>query len=231
MRVVCISDTHGKHDLVDVPPGDILIHAGDFSIIGTHNQLRRFGVWLSALPHAHKIVVAGNHEYSLDAAWYVKGGGRKRHKAFQDPAISKQILSNVCIYLENEAVDVLGVRIYGSPNSPVIPGHTMAFNLMPGTASSSHWKAVPDNVDILITHTPPHGILDKNFRGQTCGDEALAAEVLTRIRPQLHVFGHIHEGYGTVLINETTYVNASSCNLRHQPENPPIVFDIGSPAQ
>ncbi|RQM28435.1 hypothetical protein B5M09_007626 [Aphanomyces astaci] len=198
VRVVCISDTHGKHDLMEIPPGDILIHAGDFTNIGTHNQLRRFASWLAALPHPHKVVVAGNHEYSLDAYWYIKGGGRKRHKQFQDPAISRQILTDVCT----------------------------AFNLRPGNESTAHWQAVPDNVDILVTHTPPHGILDMNFRGQTCGDEALMDEVLSRIRPRFHVFGHIHEGHGTVEMDGTTFVNASSCNLRHQPHNTPIEFDI-----
>ncbi|KAF0684025.1 Aste57867_23946 [Aphanomyces stellatus] len=225
LRFVCVSDTHGKHDQVDVPDGDVFIHAGDFSNTGSHNQLRRFAAWIESLPHAHKIVIAGNHEYSLDRAWYDKDG-RKRHKEYQDPIVSKQILQRVCTYVENEVIDVGGVRIYGSPHSPVIPGCIMAFNLMPGRPSAAHWSKVPSDVDILVTHTPPFGILDANLRGQKCGDEDLLREVSTRIRPRYHIFGHIHECHGTSKVDGTTFVNAASCNVRHQADNPPIVFDI-----
>ncbi|CAK4710698.1 hypothetical protein LEN26_019728 [Aphanomyces euteiches] len=225
VRFVCISDTHCKHKLLDVPDADVLIHAGDFTNIGTHSQIYRFASWLDSLPHKHKIVIAGNHDASLDAAWYNKDG-RKRHKEYQDPTISKQMLTSVCTYLENEAVEIEGIRIFGSPCSPVIPNHVMAFNLMPGRHSISHWQSLPDHIDVLITHTPPLGILDKNHRSCACGDEDLLSEITTRIRPRVHVFGHIHECYGTTVEGPTTFVNASSCTISREPDNPPIVFDI-----
>jgi hypothetical protein len=124
LRFVCISDTHGKHDSIDVPDGDVLIHAGDFTHNGTHRQIQRFNDWLGSLPHRHKIVIAGNHELSLDAPWYLKYG-RKRHREFHDPVISKQILKN-CTYLENTSIMIDDtIHIFGSPNTPAILGCVM----------------------------------------------------------------------------------------------------------
>jgi Icc-related predicted phosphoesterase len=100
-----------------------------------------------------------------------------------------------------------------------------AFSLNPGRLAKAHWEAIPDDVDILITHGPPFGIRDENFRGQGCGDAELLYEVTNRCRPKFHIFGHIHECHGITKIGSTTFVNAASCNIKTQPVNQPIIFE------
>ncbi|EQC33467.1 hypothetical protein SDRG_08978 [Saprolegnia diclina VS20] len=224
LRVVCISDTHSRHNDLVVPDGDILIHAGDFTKRGGHAEIKAFDDWLAALPHRHKVVVAGNHELSLDAAWYPTDW-KKWHKTFQDPSVSKQLLRH-CTYLENQVLEVEGLRIFGSPYSTLNPGAVMAFQAFPGSHAQGIWGQAPANVDILVTHGPPLGIRDLSVRGHRCGDEDLLHDVQTRILPKYHVFGHIHECYGSETIGPTTFINAASSTLLRQCTNAPIVFDI-----
>ncbi|OQS01246.1 calcineurin-like phosphoesterase [Achlya hypogyna] len=227
LRVVCISDTHGRHDDLVVPDGDVLVHAGDFTKRGTHAQIAAFDDWLATLPHKHKLVIAGNHELSLDANWYPTAW-KRWHREFQDPVVSKALLRH-CTYLENETVEIDGVRFFGSPYSPVIPGAIMAFHTMSGSRAKAIWGKIPTDVDVLVTHSPPHGIRDLSVRGEHCGDEDLLEEIKTRVQPKYHVFGHIHECYGSDTFEGTTYINAASCTVQHQCTNAPIVFDIQIP--
>ncbi|KDO24011.1 hypothetical protein SPRG_10707 [Saprolegnia parasitica CBS 223.65] len=208
LRIVCISDTHSRHGDLVVPDGDILIHAGDFTKRGLHTEIKAFDEWLGTLPHRHKIVIAGNHELSLDAA-----------------CVSKQLLRH-CTYLENQVVEVEGIRIFGSPYSTLNPGCIMAFQAFPGSHAQSIWGQAPAHVDILVTHGPPLGIRDLSVRGQLCGDEDLLHDVQTRIQPKYHVFGHIHECYGSEILGPTTFINAASSTMLRQCTNAPIVFDI-----
>ncbi|OQR96432.1 calcineurin-like phosphoesterase [Thraustotheca clavata] len=224
MRVVCISDTHNKHYQLEVPDGDILIHAGDFTSCGTHNEIRNFTEWLGRLPHRHKLVIAGNHELTLDTKWY-KEAGKNFHPMNQDSEIAKQLLQN-CTYLENQAIEIDGVHFYGSPYSPIIPSNPMAFSTLAGSHAKAIWNQIPENTDVLITHSPPHGILDINVRGYHCGDEDLLEIIQSRVRPKYHIFGHIHECYGSKTIDTTTFINAASLSQRRKCENKPIVFDI-----
>ena len=87
------------------------------------------------------------------------------------------------------------------------------------------WAKIPDDVDVLITHGPPANILDRTYTGQYVGCPHLLARV-QKIRPRLHVFGHIHEAYGQEEHDSTIFVNASTCNLRYKPSQPPIVVDL-----
>ena len=66
MKIICISDTHNRHAEIDIPIGEVIIHAGDFSASGTRSETRDFLKWFSALPHPHKILVAGNHDFYLE---------------------------------------------------------------------------------------------------------------------------------------------------------------------
>ena len=116
------------------------------------------------------------------------------------------------------------LKIYGSPYSPEF--NEWAFSLKSQEDQKNCWTQIPDDTDILITHGPPFGILDQNNDGLNCGDEILLKEVQERVKPQLHLFGHIHEAYGMQVINETTYINASTCNFQYSPENKPVVYDI-----
>ncbi len=206
MRVVCLSDTHLRHAEVEVPEGDLLLLAGDFTKRGTRDQIGIVDRWLGTLPHPHKVVVAGNHDFALE----------------NDPEARTWITR--ATYLQDEGVTVGGLRIWGSPWTPRF--FDWAFNLDRGEPLRRVWRRVPAGIDVLLTHGPPRGILDRTSRGQAVGCDDLRDEVLERIRPRLHVFGHIHEAYGQAVIDGVHFVNASTCNLSYLPSHPPVVVDL-----
>lgn len=228
LRFVCISDTHGRHRNVRVPDGDVFVHCGDFTSRGTHKEICDFNDWLGALPHRHKIVIAGNHDLSMDAVEYNVHWEKKwRHVEFNDPVISHGLLTN-CTYVENRSLVLDGVKIFGSPMTPPIPGRVMAFNVARGFAAQQLWSKIPSDVDVLLTHGPPNGILDKVVTGARVGDETLLKEVMSRCRPQFHVFGHIHEAYGATRVGKTVFINCATSTLLGSPKHAPVVFDIPS---
>lgn len=227
LRVVCLSDTHGRHRRINwIPEGDVLVHCGDFTHQGTHAEVADFNAWLGTLPHRHKLVVAGNHDFCLDAAEYEAHWQKEfGHRQFDDPHASRALLSNAT-YLDGRSVVIDGVKFFGSPMTPPIPGRTMAFNVPRGFAAQQHWAKMPADVDVLITHGPPNGVLDKTFTGLRVGDEALLKEVVSRVRPQFHVFGHIHEAYGATRIGKTAFVNCATSTLLGSLKHPPVVIDV-----
>jgi hypothetical protein len=120
VRFVCISDTHGQHRSIrHLPPGDVLLHAGDITNVGELQQLQDFSAWLSEQPHKHKVVIAGNHDVTLDRAHYSQEANRRRwHRNRQyDIDECRAALTN-CTWLEDEATTVEGYTIYGSPWQP-----------------------------------------------------------------------------------------------------------------
>lgn len=203
-RLVLISDTHGMHASIDVPEGDVLVHAGDFSARGREREVADFGAWLAAQPHAHKIVVAGNHDFLFE----------------REPERARELLGDVH-YLLDSGVEAAGLSFWGSPWQPWF--HEWAFNLRRGPALEEVWARAPSGVDVLVTHTPPLGVLDRTNDGRRVGCEALR-EALPRIAPRLHVFGHIHEAAGTHA-GPPLSVNACSCDLSYRVVRPALVVD------
>ncbi|CEG45970.1 Phosphoesterases [Plasmopara halstedii] len=230
LRVVCISDTHTKHRRIqNLPDGDVLLHCGDFTNRGTHDEIRDFNDWLGTLPHRHKVVIAGNHDVSMDAVEYDQHWDKAfRHMEYNDPSLSRALLTN-CTYLENRSIVIEKIKFYGSPMTPLISGRAGAFHLARGFADQQHWNKVPANVDVLVTHGPPYGILDLTVTGHHVGSETLLRETLSRIRPRYHVFGHIHEAYGATRVGNTVFVNAATSTLLTKPYHAPIVLDIPIP--
>lgn len=228
-RFVCISDTHNKTEGLKIPDGDVLLHGGDFSMVGLPGEIEQFVLFLRSLPHKHKVVIAGNHDLTFDAEFknfwrnFSSFGG---HKTEPDIAACRKILleADVCTYLEDSETTVNGIRIYGSPWQPEFGG--WGFNLMRGGPCREVWSKIPEGIDILITHGPPigHGDLCRSQLRAGCVD--LLREVQERVRPKYHVFGHIHEGYGMTTNGCTTFVNASTCNLQYRPIQKPIIFDL-----
>ena len=189
LRIVCVSDTHGKHGRLAVPPGDLLVFAGDLTRVGQFEEVEAFDRWLGTLPHRHKIVICGNHDFCFQ----------------EQPAAARGRITNAR-YLEDEAATVEGVKIYGSPWQPWFGG--WAFNLPRGPELAAAWAKIPADTDLLITHGPPEGILDRTKRGALAGCRDLLDRVRV-VRPRLHVFGHIHEAAGRLDLDGTTFVNAS----------------------
>ena len=235
LRVVCISDTHGKHRRMtkDIPAGDVLIHAGDFTNCGHTSQIKDFCKWMAGMPHTHKILICGNHDITCDKDYYngtAKNGQaswkRFHHNGKNDDVAARRALRETknLIYLEDESIVIDGYSFYGSPWQPEFCD--WAFNLDRGYPCKMMWDKIPTATDILITHGPPVGHGDMVSQHQRAGCVDLLSAVTERIRPLYHVFGHVHEGYGVTTNQTTTFINASTCTLSYRPNNAPIVFDL-----
>jgi predicted phosphodiesterase len=205
IRLVLISDTHGFHDF-PVPAGDVLVHAGDGCGRGTLDEARAWAEFMRRQPHPHKVVIAGNHD-----------------RCFESDFDEAAALFEGLHFLHDSACEIAGLRFWGAPWQPWFL--SWAFNLPRGPELAAKWALIPDDTDVLVTHGPPMGILDRTYAGEPVGCEELRA-ALRRVRPRLHVFGHIHEGYGTAEVDKTTFVNASICTLAYQPTNPAVVIDL-----
>ncbi|XP_052806059.1 metallophosphoesterase MPPED2-like [Mya arenaria] len=233
IKFVCISDTHMRlypKDVLNIPLGDVLLHAGDFSMKGNLPEIEYFNQLLGQFPHPVKVVIAGNHESCLDSTRRrIKKPVSMQHmlKTFgvEHP---RDLLTN-CIYLQEESVIVSGIKIYGAPWSPLYC--STAFQLDRGQPLAEKWDKIPDNVDILMTHCPPYGICDTygEHPDQHAGCEELLNVLQTRISPKVHVFGHIHEGYGETKKGGVHFINASMCTRGYRPINPAIVFELDNP--
>jgi Icc-related predicted phosphoesterase len=211
LRLVIVSDTHLRHP--ELPPGDVLIHAGDLTHAGRRDELKRAVAWLKAQPHPHKLAIAGNHDFGLE----------------RDPELERLFEPEIHYLCDEERV-LGGLRFWGSPWTPRF--HDWAFNLDRGRALRAMWERIPADLDVLVTHGPPFGVLDRVRGGERVGCEELRRAVEAR-RPRLHVFGHIHEAYGAERLGPTEFVNASICDLSYRPTNAPVVRELlpatGSP--
>ena len=190
IAVVCISDTHNNRP--DIPDGDILIHAGDLTEMGTFTELQDQLDWLKSQPHRHKIVIAGNHDLLLDPGFVDQFPSR----IFEKPGSSRADLDfGDLIYLCNSQVtlDLPGrppIKVYGSPMTPMFG--TWAYQYPP---IRNVWKeSIPDDTDIVVTHGPP-ALYRDTATNKHNGCPHLLQE-LQRVRPTLAVFGHIHCGRG-----------------------------------
>ena len=210
MRLVIISDLH-KNFNFHIPNGDILIVAGDICAFGSRKEVKAFFEFIKYRPHTHKIVVAGNHDICFQKHW-------DKIPDFFDYSIAH--------YLEDDQITIEGIKFYGSPWQPEF--EDWAFNLPRGEALKDKWDMVPDDTDVLITHTPPAGILDQS-RGIPVGCADLY-EAVRRIKPKYHIFGHIHAAYGVSCpFGDTTFINASLCDTKNKVVRVPIVIDYGVP--
>ena len=205
MRIVLISDTHELHRELAVPPGDLLIHAGDFTFFSKRPWMYRdFDLWLGELPHRHKIIIPGNHEYLLE-----------------DPR-QRSAITNATLLVDS-GVEIEGLKIWGSPVTPLYGG---AFGKSRAEDCKKHWAQIPEDLDILVTHGPPLGILDQgpgSERHEGCPE---LREAVLWARPRVHVFGHIHAGYGTLQMTDTFFVNASLLGEDGGLSRKPVVIDL-----
>lgn len=237
MRIVCISDTHGLHkimeDLNPLPQGDILIHAGDCTNVGKPQEVKEFVEWFMNIKgFDSKIFIAGNHDFAFE----------KRHQPHHKGDFDwyyhlmneENLTQSDVIFLEDNGFTIESsefskpIKFWGSPWQPEF--YNWAFNLpRSGDELKKYWDMIPNDIDILITHGPPSEIRDfvNNWRQpvRNVGCELLRFRV-EQIKPLVHVFGHIHEAYGVELNDDTLYVNASTCTERYSPSNKPIVIDL-----
>lgn len=218
MVITFLSDTHTKHAQItqDLPGGDLLIHAGDLMNSGHYwEEVYPFLDWFNNLGnYDHKVFIAGNHD-----------------RLFEDrPEEIKGLLTGYknIDYLRDESItvgdDERMVKIYGSPWQPEF--YNWAFNLpRNGEDLREKWFWIPNDTDILITHGPPWGHCDVTPYGNlNVGCELLRARV-DELKPKIHIFGHVHSGYGYKFHEGTHFINAAVLSERYQYSNKPITVD------
>ena len=221
MKITFISDTHSKHNQVtsSLPGGDVLIHAGDISNKGHRSEIQDFIKWFSTIEnYTHKIFIAGNHDFGC-----------------QDEVLAVEELLRLNpgseylyddIFLigdESDDYDDM-VKVWGSPWQPEF--YNWAFNLpRQGAELKAVWNMIPSDVDILVTHGPPNGHLDYvDYAKQNVGCELLRDRI-DRIKPKIHVFGHIHSSYGYKFDGTTHFFNAAVLDERYNFTQKPLTVE------
>lgn len=226
INITTISDTHGKHDLIDVGSGDLILHAGDCTPRGSNADIEEFLRWYGDLDFEMIVMIAGNHDFGFE----------------RDPKYCEELCKNYGVVLLNDSgVKFKGLNIWGSPVQPWF--YNWAFNRHRSEAQATkthpfigpHWDKIPKNTDILLTHGPAYGILDKTADRYDRSGEHVGCELLKKkideVRPVLHVSGHIHEARGVQVETHpqhgpVTYCNASSLDLSYRPyRDKPFRFD------
>jgi len=212
LRIVAISDTHGLHRRLVLPPGDVLVHAGDITPKGEIAVVRDLADWLVAQPFKHKIVIAGNHDFCLDISQPQYDA--RAWQAFEERGIH---------YLLDSSRTIDGVKFYGSPWCPHLSGWAFF------DRERDQFERAPCDIDVLVTHAPPHGIRDSSSDVHHFGSRHIVRYVNRCPRLKLHVFGHVHMHHGQNRIGAVTFVNASTCSespmTAASPLNQPIVVD------
>lgn len=214
--ICAISDTHNRHTSIAIPECDFLIHAGDMSARGHKHDMQNWAKWMAKQPAKYKICIMGNHElgyeefYPLSRAWIM------------DLCPDMHILNNSGVELE-------GIKFYGYPQTPEF--FNWAYNIPRGDMHI-YSDAIPTDINVLITHGPPARILDEvvGVNGYSksppdhVGCQALADRVLV-VKPNIHIFGHIHCAHGERHKDGTSFYNVSVCDEQYSPSNPPTIIE------
>ncbi len=212
MRLVCISDTHGDHDQVTLPDGDVLIHAGDITAHGSESDTRDFIEWFGKQAFAHRLFLAGNHDMYCET----------------DPAKTMRWSKEAGVtWLNDSGCVINGTTFWGSPITPRF--HDWSFMCDPGADIEKHWNMIPNDTEVLITHGPPNGILDVVERSPSSAENTGCESLLAHIKkhtPRLHIFGHIHECYGRYSEYGVDFYNVSTMNQGYRIQNAPVVIDL-----
>jgi len=210
VRIVCFSDTHGQHRAkklnkwIEQNPADILVFAGDLQL-NSLDDGTDFLNWVSGTPYAYKIVTFGNHDGNYDIF-------TNEARKFKDVIILNQGFKSV-----------LGVRFFASPYSL---NFCNWWFMKSETELEDMYSKIPKDTQVLITHTPVYGILDKPINGFSCGSESLKNRIEELPKLKYHICGHIHEGYGKEKQGKITYINGSLLNYKYEMVNVPIKFTI-----
>lgn len=206
MIIDCVSDLHGFYP--QMKGGDLLIVAGDLTASDKTGQYLDFRQWIRSQNYRKKIVVFGNHDMAI-----FKG----------DFYFNPEWFGADC--LVDEGLEFEGLKIWGCPWTLTFKGINPCCTAYTGTEDeiAEHYELIDQDTDILITHGPAQGVLDKTNRDFYAGSDALRTWLEGFGRPKLHVHGHIHEAYGDrCFFPETKSINCSHVNGYYEPVNPPI---------
>ena len=218
MIIDLISDLHGHYP--EIEGGDLLIVAGDLTARDLPFEFLKFLLWLDKQKYRRKIFIGGNHDNMI-----------------QEISCPSNTLPDNTEYLCDSGTQFEGLKMWGSPWTKTFEGmnpHCKAFTVDTEEELAEKWALIPDDVDILITHSPPAFILDDVLRKiivdtngnkikkyEHCGSESLR-EFVFKVSPSLHIFGHIHERGGSLSGESIKFINASHVNERYEPVNPPL---------
>jgi len=207
LNIVVLSDSHGKFNFLKVPDGDILIHCGDWSNLGKVEECIKFNNWLKEQPHKYKFYIPGNHEIGFE----------------KQPGLSESLITEA-ENIHGKVVNVEGLKIFGC--SYTLPFMNWAY-MRTENELENYFSNAPSDIDVLITHGPPKGVLDETIQGTSTGSQALL-EYTKKIKPQYHFFGHIHEAAGMDIFTscKTIYVNVAVLNERYNPASQPIRLPV-----
>lgn len=214
MLIAALSDFHNY--FFDLPKADVLIIAGDATMMGTPGELQQLSDWLSTQieKYSYVIVIHGNHDKGFDSEY---------------SALAKEFLTKIgVLYLNHEFIKVAGLKIFGSPFIPQIGKSKFWASEVPrGDQIAKKWKDIPENLDILITHGPPYGVLDKGICRENYGCYDLKHRIETmKLPPKIHIFGHVHSGAGNIKIGKTEYFNVSIMDEQYEPAYPVTMIEI-----
>lgn len=204
--ILHLSDTHGQHkNLKSLPEADVIVHSGDFTFAGSEEEAYDFMNWFCNLPYRHKIFIASNHDMCMYGADHIDGLSRNVH------------------YLYNNSVVIDGIKFYGIP---MFMEDCMDGNL------DVFINNIPDDTDVLITHMPPKGTCDlANYgKGPEHRGNATLAELLKKLHPTCHLFGHEHDAYGKTIKENVIYSNACVVDSRYNLINNPTIININHSA-
>lgn len=196
MKILHLSDTHGAHHrLRNLPKADVVVHSGDFCMVGEEREALDFLNWFCGLPYRHKIFICGNHDVCLYGA-NVDG------------------LPDNVYHLNNSGVEIEGFKFYGVP----LPVLNVSDRIV------RKYAAIPEDTDILVTHSPAYGILDFED-GVNYGSKELLESVV-RVYPIAHLFGHIHLQHGIMEQNGIIYSNGAIMSVDYTRLNKPNTIEI-----
>ncbi|MEM0988617.1 MAG: metallophosphatase domain-containing protein [Pseudomonadota bacterium] len=210
MRIVIISDTHGGHEALGTLEGDVLIHCGDLEGRGAAGgaAYRDIDDWFGAQRFEQIFCIGGNHDFDLE----------QRIRVDDQPFVN-------ATWLHERAITLRGVTFYGTSWVPELRG--FAFYADDHVLKAA-WARIPNEVDVLVTHTPPKGVLDVSSAGHVLGCPYLA-RWLEQTAPRVHCFGHVHAAAGYERRGNTTFVNASVVDSRLEVVHPPTIIDLDQP--
>jgi Icc-related predicted phosphoesterase len=214
MRIVVVSDTHGKHREIGPLHGDVLIHCGDLSngigydideLDDSDRNLIDLDNWFGEQKFHRILCIGGNHDFLV-----------------QERSDRGMAIFQNAIYLQDASYEYEGVSFYGSPWIPELFGWAFYLDSVDLRAK---WSMIPEQTDVLITHSPPKGILDRNTHGKSCGCSDLRDRV-EEVRPRLHCFGHVHGSAGMTELNGVTFLNAAMVNRKYEIAREPLKLDL-----
>ncbi len=226
MKIVCISDVHGKWNRLTIPECDILISSGDYSFRGELHMVKDFHAWLNKQPAKHVISVQGNHEVFVEHNFNT----------------AKQVALEQCPrvhFVDHELVEIEGLKIFCSAWTPWF--YNWAYNAYRTLADAQHfqkpyigdkWRDIPMDINMLVTHGPPAGILDQVYQidgvtpRERVGCDLLLQKLVQIPTLKHHFFGHIHGSHGETEFHGIKFYNAAICGETYAVDYEPTVVEI-----